>query len=54
MDSTTPPPSDGSTDPIKRVPAREILGPKGILQIEHEREVYTLRLTRNNRLILTK
>ena len=39
---------------INRVRAGEILGPKGILQIEHEGEIYTLRLTRNNRLILTK
>ena len=54
MDSTPDHPPHGFTDPIKRVRAREILGPKGILQIEHEGEVYTLRLTRNNRLILTK
>lgn len=39
---------------IRRVRASEVLGPKGILQIEHEGEVYTLRVTRNNRLILTK
>jgi hemin uptake protein HemP len=36
------------------VAARELLGPRGILRIEHEGELYTLRLTRNNRLILTK
>lgn len=39
---------------IRTVAARELLGPRGILRIEHEGELYTLRLTRNNRLILTK
>jgi hemin uptake protein HemP len=34
--------------------AQELLGERGILRIEHEGEVYTLRITRNNRLILTK
>ena len=38
----------------RRVRASEVLGPRGLLLIEHEGEVYTLRLTRNNRLILTK
>ena len=40
--------------PIRRVRASDVLGPRGILLIEHEGEVYTLRVTRNNRLILTK
>lgn len=40
--------------PPRRVRASEVLGPRGILLIEHEGEIYTLRLTRNNRLILTK
>ena len=39
---------------IRRVRAGDVLGPRGILLIEHEGEVYTLRVTRNNRLILTK
>lgn len=39
---------------LRRVRASEVLGPRGILLIEHEGEVYTLRVTRNNRLILTK
>lgn len=39
---------------VRRVRASEMLGPRGLLQIEHEGEIYTLRLTRNNRLILTK
>ena len=34
--------------------AQDLLGERGILRIEHEGEVYTLRITRNNRLILTK
>jgi hemin uptake protein HemP len=38
----------------RRVRASDVLGPRGLLQIEHEGEVYTLRVTRNNRLILTK
>jgi hemin uptake protein HemP len=43
-----------SESAIRRVRARDVLGQRGILLIEHEGEVYTLRLTRNNRLILTK
>lgn len=39
---------------IRTLCARELLGARGILRIEHEGEHYTLRLTRNNRLILTK
>jgi hemin uptake protein HemP len=43
-----------ATKPVRRVRASDVLGPRGMLLIEHEGEVYTLRLTRNNRLILTK
>lgn len=39
---------------VRRVRASDVLGPRGIVQIEHEGEIYTLRVTRNNRLILTK
>jgi hemin uptake protein HemP len=39
---------------VRTVAARELLGPRGLLRIEHQGELYTLRLTRNNRLILTK
>jgi hemin uptake protein HemP len=39
---------------VRSVDARELLGARGLLRIEHEGETYTLRLTRNNRLILTK
>ncbi|MEZ4331648.1 MAG: hemin uptake protein HemP [Myxococcota bacterium] len=50
---TRPTPTESSR-PVRRVRASDVLGPRGLLQIEHEGEVYTLRLTRNNRLILTK
>ena len=46
--------SDETSERTRPLQAREMLGPKGVVQIEHEGEVYTLRLTRNNRLILTK
>ena len=46
--------ADDSPKSLRRVRASEVLGPRGILLIEHEGEVYTLRVTRNNRLILTK
>ena len=36
------------------VRAQELLGASGRLQIDLDGEVYTLRLTRNHRLILTK
>ncbi|RIK97018.1 MAG: hemin uptake protein HemP [Proteobacteria bacterium] len=38
----------------RTVRARDLLGPERILRIEHEGQVYTLRITRNERLILTK
>ena len=34
--------------------ARSLLGTGRVIRIEHEGELYTLRLTRNNKLILTK
>lgn len=39
---------------LRTVRARDLLGPDRILRIEHEGQVYTLRITRNERLILTK
>jgi len=44
----------GGGKAVRTLAARELLGERGLLRIEHEGEVYTLRLTRNNRLILTK
>jgi len=38
---------------VRLVDARELLGARGLLRIEHRGEVYTLRITRNDRLILT-
>lgn len=43
--------SDSAT---RTIAAQELLGPAGILRIDLDGEVYTLRLTRNHRLILTK
>lgn len=40
--------------PIRVVAARDLLGTRGVLRIELDGEIYTLRLTRNQRLILTK
>ncbi len=55
MKRSEPTPAEGETSKsIRRVRASDVLGPRGILLIEHEGEVYTLRVTRNNRLILTK
>ena len=39
---------------VQLVRAQALLGARGILRIEHRGEVYTLRITRNDRLILTK
>jgi hemin uptake protein HemP len=39
---------------VRMVSAGELLGPGGLLRIELDGEIYTLRLTRNHRLILTK
>jgi len=44
--------NDANSHP--RLIAADLLGQDGIVQIEHEGAIYTLRLTRNNRLILTK
>jgi hemin uptake protein HemP len=39
---------------VRTVAAAEILGASGMLRIDLDGEIYTLRLTRNHRLILTK
>lgn len=39
---------------VQTISSRTLLGERGLLHIEHDGEFYTLRLTRNNRLILTK
>ena len=40
--------------PARRVRASELLGPGGRVLIEHAGETYELRVTRNDKLILTK
>ena len=39
---------------VRTVLAAELLGSGGLLRIDLDGEIYTLRLTRNHRLILTK
>jgi len=43
-----------SAEPIRTVLAIDLLGNAGVLRIDLDGEIYTLRLTRNHRLILTK
>jgi len=43
-----------ATTAVQTVSSYDLLGERGLLRIEHDGEYYTLRLTRNNRLILTK
>jgi len=38
----------------RTVGSGELMGARGLLHIEHKGEIYTLRITRNERLILTK
>lgn len=42
------------SDGVRIVSARELLGERRLVQIEHRGEIYTLRITKNDRLILTK
>jgi hemin uptake protein HemP len=48
------PRSSPSAEPIRTVLASDLLGRAGVLRIDLDGEIYTLRLTRNHRLILTK
>jgi len=55
--SSCGPESDGEAagdGQVRLVGARSLLGERGLLRIEHRGEIYTLRITRNDRLILTK
>jgi hemin uptake protein HemP len=47
-------PTGSARDEIRTVSAAELLGRAGVVRIEHEGELYTLRRTRLGRLILTK
>jgi hemin uptake protein HemP len=48
------PSAAGPQAPVRTVEAAALLGPGGVLRIDLDGEIYTLRLTRNHRLILTK
>ena len=52
--SKSPHASDNGREDIRTVSAAELLGRAGMVRIEHEGELYTLRRTRLGRLILTK
>jgi hemin uptake protein HemP len=39
---------------VRTLSAKALLGAGRVIRIEHEGEIYMLRLTRNNKLILTK
>ena len=43
-----------AADPARTVRSRDLLGNLRVLRIEHNGEIYLLRITRNGRLILTK
>ena len=47
-------PDDKPREASRTLDSRELLGPEGVVHIEHQGERYTLRRTRNGRLILTK
>jgi len=47
-------PMKTETERIKVLAAKELLGERGMVRIDLEGELYTLRITRNGRLILTK
>jgi hemin uptake protein HemP len=46
--------ASSSAAAVRTVEATSLLGPSGLLRIDLDGEIYTLRLTRNHRLILTK
>ncbi len=48
--ASNPPPENE----IVTVDVNTLLGAKGVVRLAHQGELYTLRITRNNRLILTK
>ena len=58
MQSGPPPTPTQRDEPraqsVRTVTASELLGDGGLVRIDLEGELYTLRLTRNRRLILTK
>lgn len=47
-------PAEPSSSKPRVVRSSELLGETGLVHIEHDGEIYSLRRTRNGRLILTK
>ena len=47
-------PAGARREDIRTVSAADLLGRAGVVRIEHQGELYTLRRTRLGRLILTK
>lgn len=55
VQTTTDPSAPGAkAHGLRTVRARDLLGSERVLRIEHDGQIYTLRITRNERLILTK
>lgn len=54
LDSSAAAAANATEGEVRTLSARHLFGAGRVLRIEHEGEVYTLRLTRNNKLILTK
>lgn len=48
------PPAPASRPELPRLQSRELFGSRNEILIEHQGETYRLRLTRNDKLILTK
>ncbi|TQF76580.1 hemin uptake protein HemP [Elioraea sp. Yellowstone] len=46
--------ADAETPPKPRLSSRELLGTRQEVEIEHQGEIYRLRITRAGKLILTK
>jgi len=53
-ETCTPKSEAGGTSATRTLSSRELLAGRSVLRIEHDGEYYTLRVTKNNRLILTK
>jgi hemin uptake protein HemP len=54
MEEKPPPAPEPPTDGGRLVQSTDLLGSERVLRIAHKGEIYVLRLTRNDRLILTK
>lgn len=50
----TDPRADAETRPKPRLSSQELLGSRQEVEIEHQGEIYRLRVTRAGKLILTK